>query len=75
MAVIEGGRPAAPAVAPATADAAASIMGSPAAAPAPAQGGAPLLSTGMGQRGPTLIDEEGQEVILKGLSVFGFNSM
>lgn len=51
-------------------------MGSPAAAPAPAQGAAaPLLTTGMGQRGPTLIDEEGQEVILKGLSVFGFNSM
>ena len=35
----------------------------------------PLLSTGAGPKGPTLIDEEGREVILKGLSVFGFNSV
>ena len=33
------------------------------------------LSTGPGPKGPTLLDEEGNEVILKGLSVFGFNSV
>jgi hypothetical protein len=42
-----------------------------AAAPA---GSDPALSTGPGPKGPTLVDEQGNEVILKGLSVFGFNS-
>ena len=49
------------------------MTGAPAMAPAQTTA-APLLSTGEGQHGPTLIDGEGQEVILKGLSVFGFNS-
>ena len=57
------------------ADAAAAMMtGAPAMAPAQATM-APLLTTGQGQHGPTLMNEEGQEVILKGLSVFGFNSV
>lgn len=33
------------------------------------------LSTGPGPKGPTLVDEQGNEIILKGLSVFGFNSV
>ena len=33
------------------------------------------LSTGNGPKGPTLLDQDGNEVILKGLSVFGFNSV
>ena len=52
-----------------------------AAAPAPAQiqrdinSAALPLSTGSGPKGPTLLDQDGNEVILKGLSVFGFNSV
>lgn len=55
-----------------------SPLGAPASGPAPGAadtGAKPLLSTGAGPNGPTLIDEEGREVILKGLSVFGFNSV
>ncbi|BDA48323.1 hypothetical protein COCOBI_11-5840 [Coccomyxa sp. Obi] len=47
-------------------------------APAPEQAverPALALSTGPGPKGPTLVDEQGNEVILKGLSVFGFNSV
>ena len=58
--------------------AAMSPYGAPASGPAPgvaASGAKPLLSTGAGAQGPTLIDGEGREVILKGLSVFGFNSV
>ena len=52
-----------------------------AAAPGPAQitrdidAAALPLSTGAGPKGPTLLDQDGNEVILKGLSVFGFNSV
>lgn len=52
-----------------------------ASAPAPAQitrdinAAALPLSTGSGPKGPTLLDQDGNEVILKGLSVFGFNSV
>lgn len=47
-------------------------------APAPEQAverPALALSTGPGPKGPTLVDEQGNEIILKGLSVFGFNSV
>ena len=44
------------------------------AAEAPASSSGLALSTGPGPKGPTLVDEAGNEVILKGLSVFGFNS-
>jgi hypothetical protein len=45
----------------------------PATAPAAASGLA--LTTGPGPKGPTLLDAQGNEVILKGLSVFGFNAV
>jgi len=35
----------------------------------------PFLTTGPGPKGPTLMDQDGKEVILRGLSVFGFNSV
>ncbi len=50
-----------------------------AAAPGPAQIARDInapalpLSTGGGPKGPTLLDQDGNEMILKGLSVFGFN--
>ena len=52
-----------------------------AAAPGPAQIARDInapalpLSTGGGPKGPTLLDQDGNEIILKGLSVFGFNSV
>ena len=52
-----------------------------AAAPGPAQisrgidAPALPLSTGGGPEGPTLLDQDGNEIVLKGLSVFGFNSV
>ncbi|CAL5224001.1 g6619 [Coccomyxa viridis] len=72
----------APAPAPEAVQAAASAAAPvQASAPAPAQitrdinAAALPLSTGSGPKGPTLLDQDGNEVILKGLSVFGFNSV